>query len=184
MSIFEITFLHAVVIISICWVVIRLFFAFRNKRVDWKRECLLLTVYICIIVVTRIVYFPWHLVDGHIGTLKFDAEKIMPLWINYHPLTFLNERYDGWQRNIFGNIAMFIPVGICWGLCFKRLNSVLKVALAGFGYSLLIEISQIFFYERGSDIDDLILNATGAFIGALLYFGITGVIRKLKKNHE
>ena len=45
MSIFEITFLHAVVIISICWVVIRLFFAFRNKRVDWKRECLLLTVY-------------------------------------------------------------------------------------------------------------------------------------------
>ena len=181
---FEITFLHAVVIISICWVVIRSFFAFRNKSVDWKRECLLLTVYICIIVVTRIVYFPWHLVDGHIGTLKFDAEKIMPLWINYHPLTFLTERYDGWLRNIFGNIAMFIPVGICWGLCFKRLNSVSKVTLAGFGYSLLIEISQIFFYERGSDIDDLILNATGAFIGALLYFGITGAIKKLKKNHE
>ena len=179
----EITYLQAFVFISIGWAFIRSFLAFRNKRVDRKRECLLLSVYVCILVVTRIVYFPWHLVDGHVGTLHFDAEKIRPLWINFHPLTFLTERYDGWKLNLFGNIAMFIPVGICWGLCFRKLNSVCKVTLAGFGYSLLIEISQLLFYERGSDIDDLILNTAGAFIGALIYFGITAVIRKLKKNH-
>ena len=77
---------------------------------------------------------------------------------------------------------MFIPVGIFWGLCFKRLDNIFKVTLAGFGYSFLIEVSQFLFYERASDIDDLILNTTGAFIGALIYFSAVALIKRSKKN--
>ncbi len=174
----EISFFHMFVIITAIWVLVRIIVSCRNKAVDWKRECMLLTVYICIVVVARIVYFPWHLVDGHIGTLRFDRDQILPLWINFRPFTFLNERYDGWELNIYGNIAMFIPVGFCLGLCFKQLDSILKVTLAGFGFSLLIEISQLLFYERGSDIDDLILNTAGTLIGAVIYFGVVdGLIK-------
>lgn len=178
----EISFMQLLVIITILWVFVRGFAALRKKGIDWKRECLLLTVYICIVVVSRIVYFPWHLVDGHIGILRFDAEKILPFWINFRPLTFLNERYHGWALNTYGNIAMFIPVGIFWGLCFKRLDNIFKVTLAGFGFSFLIEVSQLLFYERSSDIDDLILNTTGAFIGALIYFSAVALIKRSKKN--
>ena len=73
---------------------------------------------------------------------------------------------------------MFIPVGIVWPICFKELDSVLKTVFAGAGFTLLIEISQLLFYERCSDIDDLILNTTGVMIGAMIYFGIRAVKTK------
>ena len=46
----------------------------------------------------------------------------------------------------------------------------------------MIEVSQLLFYERSSDIDDLILNTTGAFIGALIYFSAVALIKRSKKN--
>ena len=178
---YGITFLQVVTVISTVWILVRGYFACRNGQVQWKRECLLLTVYICLVVVARIVYFPWHHVDGHIGVLRFDAGKLIPFWINLKPFTFLRERYDGWQMNIFGNIAMFIPVGICWPLCFKKLDTIAKTVLAGFGYSFLIELSQLLFFERGSDVDDLILNTAGTLIGALIWFAAAALIKNLKR---
>jgi glycopeptide antibiotics resistance protein len=80
--------------------------------------------------------------------------------------------YDGWLINIIGNITMFIPVGLAWPFCFKKLDTIGKTVFVGAGFSLLIEITQLLFYDRCSDIDDLILNTTGIFIGALIYFGL------------
>lgn len=176
----EITYTFLFLLITILWIGIRIAAAIRNRRVDWLYELKLLTVYICIVVITRIVYFPWHLVDGHIGPLVFDPGRIFPLWINAVPFVHLFDIYEGWQRNVFGNIAMFIPVGLAWPFCFKQLNTIGKVVLAGFGFSLLIELSQLLFYERGSDIDDLITNTTGVLIGAVIYFAIAGIGRRLR----
>ena len=180
----EISFMQVFVLISISWILIRSLIVYKNKHIGWKREFILLNVYVCIVMISRIVYFPYHYVNGHIGVLRFDFNRIFPLQINIKPLTFVYERYIGWQRNIFGNIAMFIPVGICWPMCFKQLNRVKKVVVAGFWYSLMIEISQLFFYERYSDIDDLILNTIGVFIGAMIYFLIDRVVKnpKCKKS--
>ncbi|SEU00245.1 VanZ like family protein [[Clostridium] aminophilum] len=111
-------------------------------------------------------------VEGHIGSLVFDAEKIIPLWINPVPIIHLFDVYDGWQINIIGNIAMFIPVGLAWPFCFKKLDTIGKTVFAGAGFPLFIEITQLAFYERSSDVDDLILNTAGIFIGASIYFGI------------
>jgi glycopeptide antibiotics resistance protein len=74
--------------------------------------------------------------------------------------------------NIIGNIAMFIPVGIIWPICFKKLDNIGKTILAGAGFTLLIELSQLFCYGRHTDIDDLILNTTGVAIGAVIVFAI------------
>ncbi len=173
----EITYLQVFMMITVIWIAVRLCFAFKNKRVDWKREALLLTVYICLVVIARIVYFPWHHVDGHIDFLRFDPARILPAWFNLIPLVHLFDIYDGWQMNIIGNITMFIPVGIVWPLCFKKLDNVWKVLLAGMGLTVFIELSQLLFYERNSDVDDILLNSLGVFLGALIYFGIV----KLKK---
>lgn len=75
-----------------------------------------------------------------------------------------------------------IPVGIVWPICFKELDSIEKTVLAGAGFSLLIEISQLLLYERCSDIDDLILNTAGVIIGAMIYFGICAI--KTNKEHR
>ncbi|WP_328588356.1 VanZ family protein [Corynebacterium urinipleomorphum] len=45
---------------------------------------------------------------------------------------------------------------------------LLATALVGGGFSLIIETWQFFFGLGYSDIDDLILNTLGAFIGAVL----------------
>lgn len=166
----EITYWEIVVFISIIWVILRVLTGIRNKKVSFLREAQMMMVYICIIVITRIVNFPWHHVNGQIGTMKFDISRVIPPWVNLVPVVHLFDIYDGWQMNIIGNITMFIPVGIVWPICFKKLDSIGKTILAGVGFSLLIEITQLFFYERCSDIDDILLNTTGVAIGALIYF--------------
>ncbi|MCR4735727.1 MAG: VanZ family protein [Treponema sp.] len=177
----EISFIQFFIFIIICWLICRFFVWFLigkknpeliSAKIIIKREVFLLLFFLCILVISRIVYFPWHHVDGHIGKLKFDASKILPLRVNLIPFVRLGDFYDGWQMNIIGNITMFIPVGIIWPLSFKKLDRLWKSLLAGAGFSLIIEISQLAFFERSTDIDDLILNTSGVFIGSLIYFGI------------
>lgn len=169
---FEITYTGLFIFISLAWVVARAISSMRNHKVDWKYEAKLLTVYICLVVIARIVYFPMRLVEGRIASLVLDVEKIFPLWINLIPVVHLFDVYDGWQINIIGNITMFIPVGFVWPFCFKKLDTLGKTVLACAGFPLFIEITQLPFYDRCSDIDDIILNTTGILIGALIYFGI------------
>ena len=178
---FEITYKALFVFITLAWIVTRAICAIKNKRVDWKYEAKLLTVYICLVVIARIVYFPMRLEEGRIASLVLDVDKIFPLWINLIPVVHLFDVYDGWQINIIGNVTMFIPVGLIWPFCFKKLDTLGKTVLAGAGFPLFIEITQLPFYDRCSDVDDLILNTTGIFIGALIYFGAKR-LRTVKKR--
>ena len=174
----EITYKGMFLFITLAWIAVRAFFGIRNKKVDWKHEAKLILVYICLVVIARMVYFPMHLVDGRIGSLYLEVDKIFPLWINLVPIVHLFEEYDGWLINIIGNVTMFIPVGLVWPVCFKKLDTLKKTVLWGAAFPLFIEITQIPFYSRCSDVDDLILNTTGIFLGALIYFGI----KRLKKK--
>ena len=80
--------------------------------------------------------------------------------------------------NIIGNVTMFIPSGIVLPIIYKELNSFWKVVGAGALLSLSIEILQLPFSVRASDVDDLILNTAGVAIG----YGIYALVNKLKKN--
>lgn len=175
---FVITFSELMIAITVLWIITRAVICIKNRNCSLANEAKMLLVYVCLVVIARMVYFPMHHINGHIGTLPFDSSK--PLWINLVPIVHLFDVYDGWIINIIGNITMFIPVGIVWPVCFKKLDTFGKTVLAGFGYTLLIEISQIPFYDRCSDVDDIILNTTGMAIGALIVFGI----RKLRKEKE
>lgn len=74
--------------------------------------------------------------------------------------------YQTFIFNIFGNIAVFVPVGLFGAYRFKR--SLLKTIYFGFCLSLLIETVQIPL-DRTTDVDDLILNTIGAILGGVLY---------------
>ena len=177
---FEITYKGLFIFITLAWIATRAICGTKNKKVNWKYEAKLLTVYICLVVIARFVYFPMRLVEGRIASLFLDVDKIFPLWINLIPIVHLFDVYDGWLINIIGNVAMFIPVGLVWPFCFKKLDTLGKTVLAAAGFPLFIEITQMPFYDRCSDVDDLILNTTGILIGALLYFGVKRL--KNRKN--
>ena len=178
----KITYPAMLAAISALWIIVRAAFALKNKRVDIKRELQLLLVYVCLIVVARITFFPMRKVDGVIQPLVFDAAKAFPFRINIIPLVNLFD-YGIMSEaviNFVGNTTMFIPIGIIFPIVFKKLDTPLKNLAAGAGFSLLIEIIQLPFYDRVSDIDDLLLNTLGFAIG----YGIYRLVKLKGKNND
>ena len=168
---FSVTYAQMVLIVSIIWIAVRAICAIKNKSISLKREAMLLLVYICIVVVVRFTFCPFGTVNGQIQPLLFDSAKILPLKVNLIPFVYLFD-YPTMREallNLIGNTAMFIPLGIVWPSVFKKLDNAAKAILAGFGFSLAIEIVQLPFYGRTSDIDDLILNTVGYLIGYGIY---------------
>lgn len=66
------------------------------------------------------------------------------------------------------NMIMMMPFGFLLPLIWQNWRGFGKVVLAGFGFSLLIEVLQLF-NTRLSDVDDLIMNSLGAAAGYLIW---------------
>jgi glycopeptide antibiotics resistance protein len=176
----SVSYLQMVLFITAIWVMIRAINLSKNKHIDLKREAQLLLVYICIVVVVRFTFCPFGMINGKIQPLLFDYQKILPFWVNLKPFVYLFD-YPSLREallNLIGNTALFIPLGIVWPAVFKKLNTHRKIIAAGMGMSLTIELLQLPFYDRASDIDDLILNSAGYLIG----YGIYLLIMRLRKN--
>lgn len=182
----QISYTSLLVLITILWCLVRAFCAMKNKGLSWKRELQLLFVYICIVVVARFTFFPFSKVNGNIQPLIFDSAKVFPFRINWIPFVNLLDYPEKSDilLNVIGNTTMFIPLGIVWPSVFKKLNTHWKVILSGFGCSLFIEITQLFFYDRVTDIDDLLLNTIGFIAGYLIYLLVKFIKNLFKKRLE
>ena len=176
----EIPFLFLEVAFALIWLAIRVGVWGKQKYIDWKREAVLLLMYINLAVIFRFTFFPMEKVDGQVQPLIFDIATAFPFKVNLIPLVHLFD-YNIKRElllNVIGNVAMFIPSGIVLPIIYKRLDSFVKVILAGGGISFCIEIIQLPFSVRVSDVDDLILNTSGVIIG----YGIYALIRSLRRT--
>ena len=176
----QIPYKLTVSVIWMLWLIARIL-CNRNRKVNWKREAQLMLVYICIIVIVRFTFFPFGKVDGKVQPLMFYPSNWFPFRINLRPFVYLLD-YPTLREillNFIGNYAMFIPVGIVWPYVFKELDKPWKAILAGIALSLVIEILQLPFYDRVSDIDDLILNSLGYFTGYGIYLLIKNQNKQL-----
>ena len=120
-----ISYRSVIVLISAVWIIVRLLFCLKNKKLDIKRELTLLLVYICFIVVARYTFFPFSKIDGKIQPLVFDYENFLNFKINLVPLVHLFDypKLKDAVLNLIGNFTMFIPVGIIFPVVFKKLNT-------------------------------------------------------------
>ena len=179
----EITYSFLLALISCLWILVRALIWSKYRQFSWKRELQLILVYICIVVVARFTFFPFSKVDGKIQPLIFDAARVFPSRINLIPFVNLFD-YEIRREaliNFIGNTAMFIPLGIVWPSVFRKLNTHAKVMVAGISTSLLIEILQLPFFDRVTDIDDLILNSLGFLMGYGIYLLVKALVRAVKK---
>jgi glycopeptide antibiotics resistance protein len=72
---------------------------------------------------------------------------------------------------VMGNIAAFVPFGFATAGLLRggsRLWTLLRVVAWGFLLSLAIELTQLVMVTRATDVDDLIFNTLGTFLGASL----------------
>ena len=108
--------------------------------------------------------------------LNRDAIHLSPLSFRpFHSvMEIANEiREHGLTGNLFGNIILFLPVGILYPAAFKR--NWKRVLLFGFCLSLMIEVSQLILRRGYFEVDDLICNTMGALIGNALYAVIKNI---------
>ncbi len=168
--------------LALIWLAVLVCIWLKNKKIDWKREALLLLMFINLAVLLRFTFFPFGTVDGHVQPLTFEGDRVLPLrinWIPYVHLFYFESRRD-LLLNLIGNTAMFIPSGIILPILYKRLNSFWKVLAAGAGISLCIELLQLPFHVRATDVDDLILNTVGVAIG----YGIYALVRAIRRKKK
>ena len=182
----HITYTGMILFISLCWIVGRVMNGIKQKHLNWKREAQLILVYICLIVVARFVFFPFSKVNGKVQPLLFDAAQIVPFRLNLIPFVYLFDYPTKGEAvlNFVGNTTMFVPIGIIWPMVYKKLDTHGKVFLAGVGFSFIIEIIQLLFYDRVTDIDDLLMNSFGFAVGYGIYLLVKTVSSKAKNKSK
>lgn len=83
--------------------------------------------------------------------------------INLRPFLYMFSDY----RNSLLNVLLFVPLGFFLPVLWQGFHRAWRTVLFGFGASLLIELLQLFSF-RATDVNDLMTNTLGAFLGWVL----------------
>lgn len=167
----KIPFLLGELALAVVWLLARVCVWIKRRKIDKKQEAKLLLMFINLAILVRIAFFPFFRQDGEVQPLIFDAQRLFPLNVNLIPFAnfFQYDTPGDMWLNILGNILLFVPTGAILPFVYKRLNTFGKVVLAGVGISVCIELLQLPFYERYTDINDVIFNTAGCVLGYGVY---------------
>lgn len=155
---------------------------FINVKCKNEREAYLYNIGIIIFSITMVIIFSLTGISPMSGFhIDIKIEEI-----SFIPFVTIIEMLQGGITfhtiiNIIGNIVMFIPIGFFSPLLWTKLNSLKKIALFGLGISFIIEFTQLFL-SRATDIDDLILNTSGAMLGYLALLAFKNLIPAVDKK--
>jgi glycopeptide antibiotics resistance protein len=174
---FKILFIFAVPI----WIVIRAVLLLKkrsNGQFSIKRESVLNLFFIYILCFIAITLFPlainWN---GNMGNVSIN---IVPVFNTLSDFANVIQRPEQnymikfWIKNIIGNMLLLFPLGLLLPILWRRFNNMITTLLISFLFSLGIEIIQLLSYyvgnvNRAFDIDDIILNTLGAWLGYVFY---------------
>lgn len=114
------------------------------------------------------------------GSERFLARDIMisnrDIYINWIPFSTISmyiEHFEyfkfwDWISNMFGNVMVFMPIGILLPIISKYRRFIFTFGI-GFLMSLSIEIAQYYLCLGVFDVDDIILNVFGVVLGYMVY---------------
>ncbi|WP_278607574.1 VanZ family protein, partial [[Ruminococcus] torques] len=123
----------------------------------------------------KAIHFVWVYIFLLYIYLTFSVAGIGSIWdighydtiIRLEEINLLPFQSEGIMTYVL-NIIMFLPLGFLIPLIWKRYRNPLKIFMIGFGFSLSIELCQLF-NRRNTDIDDLMMNTLGAVIGYFIW---------------
>jgi len=79
-----------------------------------------------------------------------------------------------WVRQLLGNLALLMPLGLLGPVVFPVLRRWWGVLLLALAVSASIEIAQLWIPDRSADVDDVMVNVAGALLGYLTFRVIRG----------
>jgi glycopeptide antibiotics resistance protein len=77
---------------------------------------------------------------------------------------------------------IFLPLGVLLPVLFSKARSALRILGYSLAFSLAIEIIQATTKLGYFDVDDLILNTFGGYVGFILWMLMNKIIAKLTKK--
>ena len=83
-----------------------------------------------------------------------------------------------WMRNLVGNLALLLPLGLLGPIALPAMDRWWRIALVALLVSTAIELTQLLVPDRSADIDDVIVN----LLGALLGYGILKAGRRISRT--
>ncbi|MGI6329836.1 MAG: VanZ family protein [Bacilli bacterium] len=102
--------------------------------------------------------------------------------LNYIPFAEMFRHPIGsalFVKNFIGNLLLFVPFGIFLSIYLKPKRIYVIFFIASIS-SLAIEYTQLRI-GRTFDVDDILLNVTGAIIGYLIYIGLSAISKRFPK---
>lgn len=146
------------VAVTVVWLVWRIL-VWRRRGFDPVREVGVGTLFLWVLFTLWVVLFPMNIVFyDWFGTSNFVPFRSITQLITQTPTRTALE-------NVGGNLILFVPFGVLVPLLFVRVRSLRGVVWRAGVVSLLIEAIQTITRARATDVDDVILNVTGAAIG-------------------
>lgn len=147
----------------------------RGILIPYKGEVFKSIFFLYLLCIAAITVFPFYYIRGFYIIPKINIIPVVNT-LNAISNTASNPSnfiIKFWIRNIFGNVVLLMPLAVFLPLLCKRFRNIKSTVIFCFLISLLIElyqyISSYWGNVRSVDIDDLILNTLGAFLGYILY---------------
>lgn len=81
------------------------------------------------------------------------------------------------------NILLFVPLGFALSGCFHKMKNVFLCIFTGLIVSATIEAIQYLTKRGYCQIDDVVTNTCGTFIGYLFFLAYNAIHKKLKRHH-
>lgn len=118
-----------------------------------------------------------------LGSQRLLAREILvanrDVYLNLIPFRTISRYFEyfsyfklwDWISNIFGNVLIFVPIGLLLPFMLKRPHKFLYTMGIGLLMTLNIEILQHFLGLGVFDVDDIILNVFGVALGFLFFKG-------------
>ena len=97
-------------------------------------------------------------------TANFTPLKTIKMYIRYYDMPGIRS-----FSNLFGNIFIFVPVGILLPLVHRASKNLWIMLLNALLLIVGIEVFQLFSNFGAFDVDDIILNCFGVLIGRCIY---------------
>lgn len=83
--------------------------------------------------------------------------------------------------NILGNVFAFTPFGFCMPLIKPKYDRLIRIFICSMLFSLMIESIQLVFKVGSFDVDDILLNTSGALLGFLVFRVCLGYHKKRER---
>lgn len=161
------------------------------RLTDMRKRQILFALYILFVIKVIIFKYPYEqlraimdtwskeIVLEGLDSANFTLFKTIHMYIDY---SYMLNSFE----NLAGNIVVFVPYGMFLPAIWKRFRNFADTFLAGFLFSLCIEVFQLFSAFGAFDVDDVLLNCVGVITGYILYmlFVLYGRLSSATKNKK